>query len=200
MLLRFSSVLWSALLLGSAAAAPLQGLPSGTILQSSHADLGMSWWLWAVTAPEGASPVEDLTGEHCAVNQEPGVWFLAGSYQNGTLVERRCSLPAQTPVFFPVMNIYAAGETQRGCNAVLRQGKAGLDRLKNLRVTLDGQAVEGAARGRMEACTYLEEAELWFGSDGWWMALNLPTGAHTLAFSAEQPGFKQNLRYELSVR
>lgn len=61
------------------------------------------WWQWALAAPEGRSPVEDTTGEHAAWNQPDDLWFLAGTY--GGRVVRRCALPSDRPVFFPVLNM-----------------------------------------------------------------------------------------------
>ncbi|MFF1419957.1 hypothetical protein [Streptomyces sp. NPDC058280] len=61
------------------------------------------WWKWALSAPEGRSPVRDVTGEHAAWNQPNDLWFLAGTY--GGRVVRRCAVPSDQPVFFPVLNM-----------------------------------------------------------------------------------------------
>ncbi|MFD6417225.1 hypothetical protein [Streptomyces sp. NPDC060194] len=60
------------------------------------------WWKWALSAPEERSPVRDETGEHAGWRQPADVWFLAGTY--GGRVERRCTIPAGRPLFFPVLN------------------------------------------------------------------------------------------------
>ncbi|MGW4161698.1 hypothetical protein [Streptomyces sp. NPDC004788] len=64
--------------------------------------LAARWWQWARSAPESRSPVADTTGEHADWQQPGDVWFLAGTY--GGRVERRCEIPADRPVFFPVLN------------------------------------------------------------------------------------------------
>ncbi|WP_031085502.1 hypothetical protein [Streptomyces sp. NRRL WC-3549] len=61
------------------------------------------WWQWAMSAPEDRCPVKDSTGEHAAWGQPDDVWFLAGTY--GGRVVRRCAIPADRPVFFPVLNM-----------------------------------------------------------------------------------------------
>ncbi|MFB7208610.1 hypothetical protein [Streptomyces sp. NPDC056255] len=61
------------------------------------------WWQWALSAPDDRSPVRDTTGEHAAWNQPDDLWFLAGTY--GGRVVRRCAIPSDRPVFFPVLNM-----------------------------------------------------------------------------------------------
>lgn len=61
------------------------------------------WWKWAMSAPEDRSPVRDRTGEHAGWNQPEDLWFLAGTY--GGRVSRRCDVPSDRPVFFPVLNM-----------------------------------------------------------------------------------------------
>ncbi|MFE9906791.1 hypothetical protein [Streptomyces clavifer] len=61
------------------------------------------WWQWALSAPEEQCPVKDTTGEHAAWGQPDDLWFLAGTY--GGRVVRRCAIPSDRPVFFPVLNM-----------------------------------------------------------------------------------------------
>lgn len=53
--------------------------------------------------PDDISPVRDTTGEHADWNQPDDLWFLAGTY--GGRVVRRCAIPADRRVFFPVLNM-----------------------------------------------------------------------------------------------
>lgn len=64
--------------------------------------LAARWWKWAFSAPSGRNPVEDTTGEHAHWRQSADVWFLAGTY--GGRVVRRCTVPTDRPLFFPVFN------------------------------------------------------------------------------------------------
>ncbi|GAA2981240.1 hypothetical protein [Streptomyces fulvorobeus] len=61
------------------------------------------WWKWALSAPDDRCPVQDTTGEHAAWKQPGDLWFLAGTY--GGRVVRRCAVPADRRLFFPVLNM-----------------------------------------------------------------------------------------------
>ncbi|GHE54086.1 hypothetical protein GCM10014715_03760 [Streptomyces spiralis] len=61
------------------------------------------WWKWALAAPDDLCPVRDTTGENAAWNQPADLWFLAGTY--GGRVVRRCVVPSDRPLFFPVLNM-----------------------------------------------------------------------------------------------
>ncbi|MEU3724808.1 hypothetical protein [Streptomyces sp. NPDC031705] len=64
--------------------------------------LAARWWRWALSAPDGESPVGDTTGAYAGWRQPRSVWFLAGTH--GGRVVRRCSIPSGRPLFFPVLN------------------------------------------------------------------------------------------------
>ncbi|MFI1256257.1 hypothetical protein ACH4U6_21120 [Streptomyces netropsis] len=64
--------------------------------------LAARWWQWALSAPDDRDPVRDETGEFADWQQPDDFWFLAGTY--GGRVVRRCSIPANRSVFFPVFN------------------------------------------------------------------------------------------------
>jgi hypothetical protein len=74
--------------------------------QTEHAYevLTKEWTRWALGLPWSTGPVTDPTGEACALGQGDGPWFLAGS--SGGAVERECTIPADTPLFFPLMNLW----------------------------------------------------------------------------------------------
>ncbi|MFI8103976.1 hypothetical protein [Streptomyces sp. NPDC086023] len=61
------------------------------------------WWKWALSAPDDVSPVRDETGEFADWKQPRDLWFLAGTY--GGKVVRRCAVPSDRPLFFPVLNM-----------------------------------------------------------------------------------------------
>ena len=75
------------------------------------ADLTATWWNWAfATSP---SP---LTGSYnesvppgdiqCDGSNQSGVWFLSGAaFGEPGSVERTCTMPANTPILFPVFNV-----------------------------------------------------------------------------------------------
>jgi hypothetical protein len=97
--------------------------------QSSRASkdpgaLGAAWWSWLVSTPVAKNPsIGDYTGgPKCdgqpvtkTANRE---WFLAGSpgelsEDGGTVIagsgaERTCKVPANTEIFFPIVNNFCA--------------------------------------------------------------------------------------------
>jgi hypothetical protein len=64
------------------------------------------WWNWAVST--NPSPLNDTAGgDPCGGNFVDGVFFLGGSFAPDP-VTRTCTVPANTPILFPVVN-YACG-------------------------------------------------------------------------------------------
>jgi hypothetical protein len=57
------------------------------------------WWNWAVST--NPSPLNG--GDPCGGNFVDGVFFLGGSFTNDP-VTRTCTVPANTPILFPVVN------------------------------------------------------------------------------------------------
>lgn len=77
-----------------------------------------SWWTWAASQLEADNPVSDTTGKNCAKGQPGGVWFLAGSF--GGRVTRTCTVPAGTPLVFPLVNLIGASGD---CDAFMATAK-----------------------------------------------------------------------------
>jgi hypothetical protein len=76
-----------------------------------------NWWNWAFENPSATSPLlgDYSGGEQCAGFQQgnkTGLWFLGGEFAlEGDLetgfvgvATRQCTVPADTPIFFPVFN------------------------------------------------------------------------------------------------
>ena len=60
------------------------------------------WWNWAVST--NPSPLNDTAGgDPCGGNFVDGVFFLGGSFASQA-VKRTCTVPANTPILFPVVN------------------------------------------------------------------------------------------------
>ena len=61
------------------------------------------WWQWALSIPPGVNPLNDDSGANCMIGQSGSTWFLAGTF-GGAPVTRTCAVPADTELFFPVVN------------------------------------------------------------------------------------------------
>jgi hypothetical protein len=72
------------------------------------ATLSGRWWNWSILEPRSTNPVADTTGAACARHQPSDVWFLAGTF--GGAARRRCRLPRNRPLFFPVVNLFGAAK------------------------------------------------------------------------------------------
>jgi hypothetical protein len=77
----------------------LQDTPEGAM---AYEELSRRWLEWALAQPYTQSAINDQTGERCAVNQGDEVWMLAGTH--GGAVTRSCDIPANMPLFFPLLN------------------------------------------------------------------------------------------------
>jgi hypothetical protein len=76
-------------------------------LKKNLGDLTGEWWNWGLsTSP---SPLEGsyTGGTQCEGEYVEGVFFLAGAAFDPDVleVERTCTVPAKTPILFPVVNI-----------------------------------------------------------------------------------------------
>lgn len=178
-----------------------------------------AWWQWAYSMPQANSPVRDLTGSDCAINQEGPVWFLAGGFGSAK-ISRRCTIPPETYLFFPMINMleFTPPNTDRSCQEVMRVVAANNETYVQLRATLNGHAFSeldqrrvasqvcfdplGRVPPEFEPPSYAPAA-----TDGYWLMLKpLPVGEHVLSFQAFYTNqgaaygtMVQNISYDLTV-
>ena len=81
--------------------APINSHPRG----NTYGEWASKWWQWALGTPASVNPVLDTTGELCAEGQMGRVWFLAATFGGGS-VERSCTVPKGTALFFPLINAF----------------------------------------------------------------------------------------------
>jgi hypothetical protein len=100
------TLLSTLLVLGATAVAGCDGealvLQDNPAAEEAYEELTRRWLVWAMAQPYTQSAINDQTGERCAVDQDHQVWMLAGTH--GGPVTRSCDIPAQTPLFFPLIN------------------------------------------------------------------------------------------------
>jgi hypothetical protein len=206
----------------------------GQVEQSSTSsgatgDLVAAWWQWAVEEPAGQTPIEGSYDEavppgdiQCDGSNSSGVWFLAGSV-SGDPVDRTCTAPANTRLFYPVVNniwVFTDG------NDTEAEGRAALDGFMNavltdrtfkktLVVTVDGTPVKSSSIARADSPLFtlvvprgsvfgprVHPGEHQAVATGLWVTLpSLPEGEHTIhvQWSSESIGFSQNITYHLTV-
>jgi hypothetical protein len=102
-------------------AAPIASGKQPSTSETNLATLTAAWWNWALAEPAETSPLigdyaeSDPSGGDikCDGSNTSGAWFLAAEFEsevNSTgdvflEATRNCTVPAKTPLFFPVFNI-----------------------------------------------------------------------------------------------
>ncbi len=215
-------------LLALALATPmaLAQVGQGAAASGTAAELAAAWTQWAYSKPVGVSPLIGSYegGPKCdgtPVSPTQGkTWFLAGT-SDGSEVERTCTMPVGTQLFFPVVSVVGfpfpdTNETERAAaiafiNAVLADPEF------SMLVTVDGKMVKSnrivrARSGPYFTLTLPEEnvvglpAGEYEGAtaNGLWVTLPpLSRGEHTIHFEMSAPntfgGVSQNNTYNLTV-
>ncbi|MFG3344274.1 hypothetical protein ACGF1Z_04315 [Streptomyces sp. NPDC048018] len=147
--------------------------------------LSARWYRWARSAPRWLDPIRDREGKHGGRRQPRDVWFLAGNF--GGRVVRHCTVPAGTPVFFPVINQWWT----------LPGGWSRVPEVLTATAHLDGVP--------LEVTEYVSPAfhhRLWFHRCwGMWSAIApLSPGSYLVDFRAETTdGFWLDVVYHLTV-
>ncbi|GAB7046509.1 hypothetical protein [Catenuloplanes indicus] len=74
--------------------------------------LAVRWMRWVASIESARHPISDRTGQFAGEQQPDDVFFLAGTF--GGEADRRCVVPADTPLFFPVVNVWYWNTSQPG--------------------------------------------------------------------------------------
>lgn len=186
--------------------------PGSKVQGTSIGALTGKWWQWANSMPGYKSPVRDMTGENCANGQKGNVWFLAGSYSRNKVV-RKCTIPSGKYIMFPLVNwlLFPGKNASVECEGVKRRIKNMADRIEQLHLEIDGQAVQKLKRYREATVNcfrlYADSDFSEFlgrtspaASDGYWVVLKpLSKGKHVIRFGGRQPRFQQNIEYSITI-
>jgi hypothetical protein len=172
------------------------------------ADLTEAWWTWALQEPSPA--VGSYTdGQQCEGEFVDGVFFLAGTLGGGD-AKRSCTVPADTALFFPVVNFFCTADEPNYPECATDPVDAALATGEPY-ATLDGKNLK-ISRITTEPFTLILPEPNIFGlpagpyehlavSDGLWVYLpqGLKPGEYTLEFGGDFPNSPQNITYELTV-
>jgi hypothetical protein len=170
--------------------------------QRNLADLTAEWWNWGFSTSPSPLDGSYTGGTQCEGQYIEGVFFLAGA-GGSKAVDRTCTVPADTPILFPVSNVICSAAFDpiqevddpkpydKKCAEPITDDV--IDPPSEWYATLDGQDLEQQriASGLFQwtiasddnpfgltAGTYLA------GSDGLWVYLEegLTAGEHTIVF------------------
>jgi hypothetical protein len=168
------------------------------VFGKSLGEYGNLWWQWASSMPAIESPVRDMTGLKCDVNQTGHVWFLAGGY-GSSKISRKCSIPKGNFLFFPVINMlnYPNGNANLSCESVKSKAAMNNDYLRSFVVNIDQHKIVNPVFHRYSSPDCFDllgkppknpQSPTVYPSatDGYWVMLKpLPLGKHTIKFRAK---------------
>jgi hypothetical protein len=172
--------------------------------QSPEVSLPARWWIWAESAGN-RNPISDRTGNDCGINQPDDVWFLAGTF--GGSAERRCTIPAGQPIFFPVMNLICevvegadVGRALDECAPQARVASASLDDVELEIVSLTSEGSFAFEAGPTSVIA-LPNSRFEAVAGGQWVGpVALTSGRHVLRFAAQSDDIELEVTYQLTVQ
>jgi hypothetical protein len=193
--------------------------PDQKFAGKTYGQWSAAWWQWAALPPASQSPLTDTTGARCAVDQDDSrkVWFLAGT--TGGSATRRCTVPDNLGVLFPIINNECSSVEGNGNNYQMLKGCASppMDQVSVAQAQIDGKAIQsGPVATRFRAVSPPPPFPITFGphnafnvphgsgisvADGYWVLLApLPRGEHTISFHGVLGSFEVSVTYYLTVR
>jgi hypothetical protein len=106
------------------------------------------WWQFVMSLPVATNPILDETGDLCMVGQHGPVWFLFGVFGSGR-IERRCTIPEGTALFFPIVNVVSAntpnvcgqGPDNKSVQELRGESRRPVNTATNLLVKIDGEPI-----------------------------------------------------------
>ena len=101
------------------------------------------WWEWALSIPMPNNPVLDDTGKYAAINQIGPVWFLAGTIgDENKVAHRRCYIPADKAVLFPIINyIYTFEPKFNTDSELVKYVASDIDDIVTKETVVDGKPI-----------------------------------------------------------
>jgi len=112
------------------------------------------WWQWIITIPKVNNPGNDLIGEHCGINQEGPVWFLAGTFENIQKAERNCIIPKEKAILIPVINTeksYIEFPELKDESALRTRAKEAIDRVTKKICIINGEEIQDLHNFRIQS-------------------------------------------------
>jgi len=200
--------------------------PDAIVFGQTYGQWSAAWWQWNFSIPVSSNPSYDTTGQNCRVRQTQPVFFLAGDANFSPAgVTRACSVPSQTPLFFPLINVECSNVESRpffggSDQARLKCAERFMDDvgINTLKATIDRVDVQTLSQFRFHSPPFdftMPAQDNILGlhgvtsgrseSDGFWLMVKpLSPGRHVLHFAAAfvsgiAAGLAQNVTYNLTV-
>src|SRR5215217_9093088 len=117
--------------------------PDSKPYERTYADWTAEWWKWFISIPTGDNPINDPSGERCALGQKGPVWFLVGS--GGGKAERECTIPAGRAILIPAINVdcsYAEDQSLRTEDDLRACATSDQDLVTETAATLNGSVLQ----------------------------------------------------------
>lgn len=168
------------------------------------------WWQWAASFEDYASsPIADADGSKCALKQEGGVWFLAGTYGSARTI-RTCRIPAGKYIFLPLINyvVFPRDARSANCAEYIAEAELITGSPTTLVLELNGKKIDNLEQHRQAtpSCFDLGErsvppARIYpTAANGYYVMLRpLNPGTHTLHFGGNLRSMAQAVTYTLRV-
>lgn len=164
------------------------------VLGKTYGQWSVEWLQWAAAIPADQNPLFSEGEVDLSIGQEGHVWFLAGSWVGP--VVRTGEVPTDTPLFFPIFNLWAyndVGETYTE-EELRAMAVEAIDAVSVVHCTVDGEASAiSYPTVRVQSPPFGYSSDV-FGStdlavtDGYWvMVPPLPAGEHEIHFDGGNP-------------
>lgn len=117
--------------------------PDSQPYQRTYGEWTAEWWKWFLSIPTAENPLNDPSGERCALGQQGPVWFLVGS--GGGKAERECTIPAGRAILIPAINVecsYAEDQSLRTDNDLRACATSDQDLVTETAATLNGSVLQ----------------------------------------------------------
>jgi len=117
--------------------------PDSKPYQRTYAEWTAEWWKWFISIPTGNNPINDASGERCALGQQGPVWFLVGS--GGGKAERECTIPGGRAILMPAINVecsYAEDQSLRTEDDLRACATSDQDLVTMTAATLNGSVLQ----------------------------------------------------------
>jgi hypothetical protein len=169
---------------------------------STYGRWTVKWWNWVVSIPLQINPVIDKNGANAMIKQRGPAWFLGGCFAGESLARRKCIIPEDKSILFPVLNY----ETNMHENPeimsrsqLLHDVSQDIDNVLYAIASVDGLKVPVfriksdpeifSLRVPEENCLGIQSGVVEASADGYWVFLRpLAKGKHQIKFHGMCPG------------